>query len=855
MESLEPDRIEASGAGSIAVGHGINNSSLTTYVTNIAGLGNVPTVSPARLASIPFLPLGDKFTGRAEVLEEVSEELIAGQASVLAQPSALYADGGVGKTTLALELAWRLYNEKRFEYVFFLNASSPESLHASLAELCAPDPRGTQPSLAVQRSEAVLHWLQNRSQSVPILLIFDNADSTDARALVRKFLPKLPHCARLVTSRHAIWPDLSAWELQLFSPAEALEFLRSRLGTAYCNRQGLETALAEIALAVDHLPLALEIVAAYLRRTRQSAEDWINEWTVLPQNTLLHYDADRIRYPDALARAWERSFAELSSGAKELLSVLAWIAPRPDNFDLTPIKGMPSWPEARLVLAELVDASLISWPQGADEISVHRVLQVVCLHRMSNQERIGSREGASRLLHYMLPELEWTEEGWRRWEKLSPHLRKVLDTQNDQAMWGVGWSVMNRYAQWLLKRAQYAEAEPLFRRALNIVENNGEGDNPTLADSLINLAGVLLETDRQAEAEPLIRRALAINEKHFGEGLELSASLNNLAQLLQTRDQLAEAEQLFRRSLAISEKNQKVDCSGFAAALSNLATLLRTTNRLAEAELLSRRALSINERIFGSNHPNVAHSLNILAVILKDTNRLVEAESLHRRALAIDAVILGSGDPDIANRLSNLAMLLQETGRLGEAEPLIRQALGVDEKSYGGEHSTVAIRLNNLAMLLQSMNRFDEAEPLFRRALAISEKSQGGEHPAVAIRLNNLALLLQATNRLEEAEPLFKRALAISEKSLGSKHPTVANRLRNIGLLMRDTNRLSKSEAFFRRAVEILALSNRMNGYVHPLFNNALKDYVSALRALHIQDSEISARVVKAQKKFKVPKR
>ena len=851
MEPLKPNRVVASGAGSIAVGHGITNSSLTTYVTNIAGLGSDPAVSPERLASIPYLPLGDKFTGRANILEGISEELIAGQASVLAQPSALYADGGIGKTTLALELAWRLYDEKRFQYVFFLNASSRESLHASLAELCAPDPRGSLPSLANQRCEAVLHWLQDRSQDAPILLIFDNADATDARAAVREFLPKLAHCARLVTSRHATWPDLSAYELQLFSPAEAIEFLRSRLGTAYCDRQGSETALAKIALAVDHLPLALEIVAAYLRRTRQSTEDWITEWTNHPQNTLVHYDADRIRYPDSLARAWERSFAELSSEAKELLSVFAWIAPRPDNFDLTTIKGLPSWQKVRLILAELSDASLISWPLGADEISIHRVLQAVCQHRMSDEERTASRQGTLTLLHTILPELVWTEKGWRDWEKLSPHLSKVLDTEDDRVMAKMGWSVAQQYAQWLHEQARYAEAEPLFRRTLAIIENYISSDNPVLATSLNNLAGVLLETDRQTEAEPLLRRALAINEKHFGEDMNVAVSLNNLGRLLQTRDRLDEAEPLFRRCLVISEKCQENDNPNVARTLNNLGNLLRATNRLSEAEILIRQALDINERIFGNNHPRVAEDLSSLAVVLKDTNQVVEAEVLQRKALAIDEETLGAEHPNIASRLSNLAMLLKETGRLDEAEPLIRRALAVDEKSYGGEHSTVAIRLNNLAMLLQKLNRFDEAEPLFRRALAISENSQGDDHAAVAIRLNNLALLLQDTNRFAEAEPLFRRALAITEKSLGNKHPTVANRLRNIGLLMRDTNRLSKSESYFRKAVEILALSNRMNDYVHPLFNTALKDYVNALQALHIQESEISVRVAKAQKKFK----
>src|SRR5262245_16850700 len=82
------------------------------------------------LPHLPFRPLGEKFTGRRAILQQLEKELAAGNASVLTQPQVIHADGGVGKTALSVELGWRLYQAGRFRFVLFLNASSPETLNS-----------------------------------------------------------------------------------------------------------------------------------------------------------------------------------------------------------------------------------------------------------------------------------------------------------------------------------------------------------------------------------------------------------------------------------------------------------------------------------------------------------------------------------------------------------------------------------------------------------------------------------------------------------------------------------------------------------------------------------------------------
>ena len=63
-----------------------------------------------------------------------------------------------------------------------------------------------------------------------------------------------------------------------------------------------------------------------------------------------------------------------------------------------------------------------------------------------------------------------------------------------------------------LFRAQgkYAEAEPLFRRAIEIGEKTLGKDHPDVAADYNNLALLLVDQGKYAEAEPVYRRAFEI---------------------------------------------------------------------------------------------------------------------------------------------------------------------------------------------------------------------------------------------------------------------------------------------------------------------------------------------------------
>jgi tetratricopeptide (TPR) repeat protein len=765
-------------------------------VEETAGHGRAAGHGPAR-HNLPYLSLGGLFKGREEEILHLAADLERRGSAAIAQNRVLSGLGGIGKTRLAVEYAWRYGG--RYQAALFVRADSREGLRRGLAALAAADLLNLPERQAPQEDEvvgAVLRWLQ---QEQGWLLILDNVDTQEAAAAVSELLPRLAAGHVLVTSRWTRWgPTLRAEALETLAAEEAMRFLVERTAGRRGERADDGENAGRLGALLDGLPLALEQAAAYIAQRRMSFAGYLEALSRERQKVLAWFDPLVMAYPEPVAVTWQRSFAALGPAAGALLRLSAFLARDPipvSMFEqgwtiLQEASGLlcgetgqepPGEPDVPEAMASLAEYSLIAWQEGT--FAVHGMVQEVVRGRIPAERQ---REWVGQSLWLVTEHAPAGPDDvrtWPTWDLLRPHAAEVLGFAE-----GAGCpertTLMGRLATHLSAKALYGEAEPLYRRALQIDEASFGTDHPRVAVLLNNLSQLLQDTNRLVEAEPLIRRALQIDEASFGtDHPKVAIRLNNLAQLLQTTNRLAEAEPLMRRALRIDEASHGTDHPAVARDLNNLAALLQATNRLTEAEPLMRRALWIDEASYGTDHPKVAIRFNNLALLLQATNRLAEAEPLMRRALRIDEASFGTDHPRVAIDLSNLAQLLQATNRLAEAEPLIRRALKIDEASLGTDHPSVARDLNNLALLLQATNRVAEAEPLMHRALQIDEASFGTDHPEVAIHLNNLARLLKATNRLAEAEPLLRRAVVLLQASLGEGHPTTQTAKANLKVL------------------------------------------------------------------------
>jgi tetratricopeptide (TPR) repeat protein len=192
---------------------------------------------------------------------------------------------------------------------------------------------------------------------------------------------------------------------------------------------------------------------------------------------------------------------------------------------------------------------------------------------------------------------------------------------------------------------------------------------------------------RDVEAEPLFRRALDIFDAQSRiDDLEVAQlhglTLDDLAVIYAVRaksaappsakqDQLKEAERLFQRALAIREKS---DPGQVGRSLSNLTQLYTDWDRLSEAAVAAQRAVSFYERQRGPEDEEVVYQLDRLADIYLQQGRLAEAEPIIGRVVSGMQKTLGPNHPAIARRLESYAVGLRKAGREADAREVDTQA-------------------------------------------------------------------------------------------------------------------------------------------------------------------------------------
>lgn len=301
------------------------------------------------------------------------------------------------------------------------------------------------------------------------------------------------------------------------------------------------------------------------------------------------------------------------------------------------------------------------------------------------------------------------------YEALRAADRRIIMELDDQPLESA--AVRNTLANTYLSFSDYDAAERHLRYALETRRSLLRDDHPDVAQSLNDLAELLLlRRERYDEAEACLARALAIRRRHAPGGEALAATLNNFGLLHKQLARIPQADAAYREALHIrsrlfeearrsrlSRREKAQAANALAQTRNNLAGLLR-----AEGTRLS-----------ASDHRAAARLLE-------------EAEREYAAVLALRLAWLDPHHPDVAKALNNYALVLSDRGKPAEAETNFRKALEVLLTAYGPDHEFVARAQRNLADLLRIQGRFQESASLLADALRIFEMRLGAENPETA---------------------------------------------------------------------------------------------------------------------------
>ncbi|XRB05013.1 kinesin light chain [Pycnococcus provasolii] len=301
--------------------------------------------------------------------------------------------------------------------------------------------------------------------------------------------------------------------------------------------------------------------------------------------------------------------------------------------------------------------------------------------------------------------------------------------------------------------------------------NSLDKEKRAISELLMDVAELVVQRGKYAEAEPLYREALDGRRRELGDAHPGTLdAINNFAILLKTQHKYAEAEPLYREALDGRRRNFGDAHPDTLDTINNLANFLMNQGKLEEAEPLYREALDGRRRELGDTHSDTLGSINNLALMLTDQRKYAEAEPLHREALDARRRELGDSHPDTLASINNLAISLKQQGKYAEAEPLYIEALDGRRRELGDTHPSTLASINNLATVLKSQGKFAEAEPLYLKALDGFRRELGDGHPQYGDSCYNFANMLKIQSKNNEAASYYDLAVRAYEQCYGTDH-------------------------------------------------------------------------------------
>ncbi|KAI0186289.1 hypothetical protein EV127DRAFT_439439 [Xylaria flabelliformis] len=713
-------------------------------------------------SSVPYyisLPRNEHFVGRIETLELLSEKLFARGSH---RRVCLYGLGGVGKTQIALRIAYEA-KDVRGLMVLWLPATS----NAAFQQACTEAVK----RLAIQatKDEDPKEQLQqylNSDKAGKWLLIIDNIDEMDIllgspnQPGIDFFLPDSENGRILFTTRPydialRIADDDDIVELKEMSHVDARRYLEEKLQLDQIEDDAAATELLD---QLAHLPLAISQAAAYMKRNKKPVREYLDllRRTESDATDLISWEFyDKNRYKEsqnAVALTWQVSFKQIcnvNATAAELLRFISRIEPKSIPRSMLPNEGS----EIQLddAIGTLLGYAFLDVRGDGQTYDMHSLVHLATRTWVKTQ---GSEEkiAADAITHLdaVFPDNEW--ENRYVWRQYLPHALRALHEDNwrsekstDLGSW-VG--------RCLYVDGRYKDAIRILQGVVLVQEETHDEDDPDRLMSVYELATAYGANSQVPEAINLLEHVVETEKRTLAE--DHPNRLKSEHELARAYRSQGGSEQLLK---AVELMEHVVEAQK-ATLAENHPDRLTSEHELAKAygsqgggeQLLKavetlEHVVEIRNRTLAEDHPNRLTSEHELATAYIDqgSEQVPKAIELLEHVVEVEKTTLAENDPDrlISEYWLGIACMDQGGAQVPKAVKALEHVVQVEKTTLAEDDPSRLLSDRALGMAYYTNGQVQEGIErlehvvLVQRTLAEDDPSRlRSEHALKKARAN-----------------------------------------------------------------------------------------------------------------------
>ncbi|KAK2788839.1 hypothetical protein FQN53_003026 [Emmonsiellopsis sp. PD_33] len=684
------------------------------------------------------------FVGRQDIISRV-ESII--DDTLIHNRVALVGMGGVGKSQIAIEFAYRCRERFPDTWVFWIHGGSGVRFEEGYKNIAQKvrllDPAKQETNIL----QLVYNWLSDEANGRWIMIIdnaddesvffnlpdgsgtYDNLERPDhTQNSLLDFIPQSPNGSIVITSRNRnaayklAGNDSEIIDIKQMNQEETLVLLRNKLKSNIDDAQAVEL-LEEL----DYMPLAITQAAAYIRQRtpRITVSKYLDD---LRQSdsvraSLLKYDVGDDRRDgeasNSIIATWHMSFEHIRKARPQatwLLSLMSFF----DRHDIPeyllknnyhPVDSTEYMEEKPRTTSRL-RSRLKSLFGRHSIVDSHQTYT----HEQDEDERLTEpldtdfEEDIHTLRNYSLV-TNMKESTFEMHRLVQFSMKKWLALNNEQEHWKERYIAIIREAFPLGKYENWGICQPLFPHAAVIQTYRPVRDMylEKWADILYKAAVYTFEKHDFDMAAKMSEQSLEARKQVLGRRhRQLIPVLVVQARICIQWDQLDKAEDLLAgQAMKIAKRSMKEDeiFKSHPSLMGSLAEVYFLQGKHKKAEDMNRKGVEIIMREFGEESLHTLTRMRNLAVMYHRQEKLDEAEELQRQVLETERRVLSNKHPVVLTSLYNLSSILYEQGRRDDALKLMTECVELSAEVLGDDHPDTVEHVSFLCDLQEDVLR------------------------------------------------------------------------------------------------------------------------------------------------------